>query len=69
MTADIIDSMKVADLKTSMVARNLSSNLLKEFLVTHLKEDVANGMVSVENYDPNILSNMSGDNFDPMSHW
>ena len=34
-----------------------------------LKEAVVNGMGSVENFGPNIISNTAGDNFEPMAHW
>ena len=44
----MIDSMKVAELKTYLAERNLSGNELKAFLVAILKESVANGTGSVE---------------------
>ena len=69
MTADIIDSMKVADLKTAPTKRNLPRNGLKSVTVTRLKEDVVNGMGSVKNFYPNTISNMDGDNFELMVHW
>ena len=42
---------------------------MKAILVTRLKESVANAIVSVEISDSNILSNIDGDNFEPMAHW
>ena len=47
--------MEVKKLKTSLAARNLSRNGLKEVLVVRVKKAVANGMGSVENDDSNIL--------------
>ena len=61
--------MKVSELKTNLDAIKLSRNSLKAVLAVRLKEFVATGMGSVENFDPNIISNMTGDNFEPMAHW
>ena len=50
------------------ISGNISRNGFKSVLVTLLKGAVANRMGSVENSDPNILSNMARDNFEPMTY-
>ena len=56
-------------MNTSLATRNLSRNVFKAFLVARLKDSVANGMGSVDIFDPGIISNTNGHNFDPMAHW
>ena len=69
LTDDKIEKMKVSELKEALGARNLSKNGVKAVLISRLKQAVANGMGVVENINPNIISNMAGENFEPMAHW
>ena len=69
LTNDIIDKMKVSELKDALGARNLAKNGVKAVLISRLKQAVANGMANVDNIDPNVISNMAGENFEPMAHW
>ena len=69
LTDDKIEKMKVSELKEALGARNLSKNGVKAVLINRLKQAVANGMGVVENINPNIISNMAGENFEPMAHW
>ena len=69
LTDAIIDVMKVKDLNNALGASNLNKGRLEAVLITRLKQAFANGMVSVADIDPDVISNMDVDNFKPSAHW
>ena len=65
LTDEIIDTMKVKDLRDALSKRGVNKAGLKGELVRKLKEAVATGVPMMENRPAEVINNTAGDMFDP----
>ena len=69
LTPEIIDKMKVADLKSHLKERNQSQRGRKQELVERLKATVASGAPVIQNMTEDQRKNMGGQGFASLAHW
>ena len=63
LTNDVIDKMKLSELKETLGARNLTKNHVNAVIVIRLKQIIANKLAIVDSTNQNITPNMVGQNF------
>ena len=69
LTNEIINTMKVKDLRDALSKRGVNKAGLKGELVQKPKEDVATGFPMMENRPAEVINNTAGNTFDPGAYW